>query len=228
MVPDVEQVKTLAEIGVVLLMFTLGMGFSLKTLRQVGSIAVFGGAAQIVATIALGLAVGLLLDRSLEEALLLGFFIALSSTIIVLKTLMDRGELGSPHGRVMIGILLVQDLSVVPMMVIVASLGETGMALLGALGWAILKALLFLGVILVLSLWVLPRFMSRVVGGRSRELFLLAIVCLALGAAFGADFAGLSIALGAFLVGLLVSESEYAHQALADIRPLRDIFAILF
>ena len=173
LVSEVGDVETLAEIGVVLLMFTLGIEFSLKTLRQIGKIAVFGGAAQIVATVALGLMVGWLLQWSLTEAVVFGFFIALSSTIIVLKTLMDRGELGSPHGRVMIGILLVQDLSVVPMMVILTSLGDTGTALWGALGWAVLKAVLFLGVIFALGYWVLPRVMRRVVGGRSRELFLL-------------------------------------------------------
>ena len=228
LVREVGDVETLAEIGVVLLMFTLGIEFSLRTLRQIGKVAIFGGAAQIVATVALGLLVGWLLQWSLTEAVVFGCFIALSSTIIVLKTLMERGELGSPHGRVMIGILLVQDLSVVPMMVILTSLGDTGTALWGALGWAALKAVLFLGVIFALGYWVLPLVMRRVVGGRSRELFLLTVVCLSLGAAFGADYVGLSAALGAFLAGLLFSQSEYAHQALADIRPLRDIFAILF
>ena len=228
LVREVGDVETLAEIGVVLLMFTLGMEFSLRTLRQIGKVAIFGGAAQIVATVALGLLVGWLLQWSLTEAVVFGCFIALSSTIIVLKTLMERGELGSPHGRVMIGILLVQDLSVVPMMVILTSLGDTGTALWVALGWAVLKAVLFLGVIFAVGYWVLPRVMRRVVGGRSRELFLLTVVCLSLGAAFGADYVGLSAALGAFLAGLLFSQSEYAHQALADIRPLRDIFAILF
>ena len=228
LVRDVAEVETLATIGVALLMFTLGIEFSLKTLRKVGNVAVFGGAAQIVATVALGIMVGWLLGWPIREAILFGFFISLSSTIIVLKTLMDRGELGSPHGRVMIGILLVQDLSVVPMMVILPSLGESGMALLGSLGWAILKAILFLGAIIVLGFWGLPWLMKRVAEVRARELFLLTVVCLCLGAAFGAYYVGLSFALGAFLAGLLVSESEYAHQAMADIRPLRDIFAVLF
>ena len=225
---DVGEVETLATIGVALLMFTLGIEFSLKALRRVGKVAVFGGAAQIVATAALGLMVGWLLGWPIREAILFGLFISLSSTIIVLKTLMDRGELGSPHGRVMLGILLVQDLSVVPMMVILPSLGESGTALLGVLGWAILKAVLFLGAIIVLGFWVLPWFMRRVAGVRSRELFLLTVVCLCLGTAFGAYHVGLSFALGAFVAGLIVSESDYAHQALADIRPLRDIFAVLF
>ncbi len=228
LVPELGDVETLAEIGVVLLMFTLGIEFSLRTLRQVGKVAILGGAAQIVVTVALGLMVGWLLQWSLTEAVVFGFFIALSSTIIVLKTLMERGELGSPHGRVMIGILLVQDLSVVPMMVILTSLGEPETGVWGSLGWPVLKAVLFLAVLFALGYWVLPQVMKRVAGRRSRELFLLTVVCLSLGAAFGADYVGLSAALGAFLAGLLFSESEYAHQALADIRPLRDIFAILF
>jgi CPA2 family monovalent cation:H+ antiporter-2 len=227
-VPDVEEVKTLAEIGVVLLMFTLGVEFSLSTLRQVGNVAVVGGIAQILVTVALGLAVGLLLGWGNREAVVFGFLIALSSTVIVLKTLIDRGEVGSPHGRVMIGILLVQDLSVVPMMVVLASMGETDMSLATALGWAVLKTAVFLGVMAVLGFWVLPVFIKRVAEGRSRELFLLAVVCLTFGAAFGAGYVGLSVALGAFLAGLFFSESQYAHQALADIRPLRDIFATLF
>jgi len=221
LIQDVDEVETMATIGVVLLMFALGLEFSLKTLRRVGRVAVMGGTAQIAATVALGVMMGWLLGWSIREAVLFGMFISLSSTIIVLKTLMDRGELGSPHGRVMIGILLVQDLSVVPMMVILPSLEESGMALLGALGWAVLKAIAFLAVIFVLGFWVFPMFMRRVAGVGSRELFLLTVICVGLGAAYGAYQAGLSIALGA-------SESDYAYQALADVRPLRDVFAVLF
>lgn len=228
LIRDVGDVETLATIGVVLLMFTLGIELSLKSLREVGRVAVIGGAAQIAATAALGLLVGRLLGWSLMEAGLFGAFVAMSSTIVVLKTLMDRGELGSPHGRVMIGILLVQDLCVVPMMVVLPSLGGTGTGLFVALGWAVLKGVVFVAAILVLGFLVLPRFMRRVAEGQSRELFLLAVVSLCLGAAFGAYYVGLSIALGAFLAGLLVSESEYGHQALADIKPLRDVFAALF
>jgi len=228
LISEKGDVETLAEIGVVLLMFTLGLEFSLRALKRIGKVALLGGGAQIVATAALGLLVGHLLDWSLRESVLFGFFIALSSTIIVLKTLMDRGELGSPHGRVMIGILLVQDISVVPMMVVLPAVDEVGLDLWVSLGWAVLKGVLFLGGIFAIGIWVLPWFMRRVAAGRSRELFLLTVVCLCLGAAFGSYHFGLSAALGAFLAGLLVSGSDYAHQALADIRPLRDIFAILF
>jgi CPA2 family monovalent cation:H+ antiporter-2 len=228
LIHDVGDVETLATIGVVLLMFTLGMEFSLRTLRQIGRVATLGGIAQIIATTGLGFGVGWLLHWSVEESLLFGFFIAMSSTIIVLKTLMERGELGTTHGRVMIGILLVQDLSVIPIIIILHALGDEVPVFSAAWGWDILKALSFLAVVLVVGLWALPWFMKRVAGGRSRELFLLTVVCLCLGAAFGAHYVGLSVALGAFLAGLLVSESEYAHQARAEIGPLRDIFATLF
>jgi len=229
LIHDVNDVETMATIGVVLLMFTLGIEFSLKTLKQIGRIATLGGGIQIVATTGMGFAVGWLLGWSLVESLLFGFFIAMSSTIIVLKTLLERGELGSPHGRVMAGILLVQDLSVILMMLILPSLGDEANAVFSrAWGWEFLRALSFLGAVFVLGFWVLPWFLNRVVEGRSRELFLLTVVTLCMGAAFGAYYVGLSVALGAFLAGLLISESEYAHQARADIGPLRDVFAILF
>ena len=227
-VNNVEEVETLATIGVVLLMFTLGIEFSLKTVRQIGKVAILGGSAQIIVTIGLGLALGQLLGWSFTESWAFGFLIALSSTIIVLKTLVERGELGSAHGRIMIGILLIQDLSVVPMMVILTSIGEADTMLLSEVGWDVAKKFIFLVIVLVMGVWGLPWIMKVVVGGRSRELFLLAVVSLCLGAAFGADYVGLSVAVGAFLAGLIVSESDYAHQALADIRPLRDIFATLF
>jgi len=227
LVGDVGQVETLATIGVVLLMFALGLQFSLKTLRQLGKVAVAGGLVQILLTVGLGLLVGTLLHRTLVEAVLLGFVFALSSTMVVLKILMERGELESAHGRVMVGILLVQDLAVVPMMVVLPVLGEMGSAVLPALGIATLKAVVFLAAMLVLGIWVLPWVMKRVAGVRSRELFLLAVVGLGLGLAFGTYYFGLSVALGAFVAGLLIGESEYAHQALAEVIPLRDIFASL-
>ena len=228
LVHNVGNVDTLATIGVVLLMFTLGIEFSLKTLRQIGTVATFGGIIQIVATTGLGFGLGWLLHWPVRESLLFGFFIAMSSTIIVLKTLLERGELGTTHGRVMIGILLVQDLSVVPIMIILHSMGSDVETFSTTWIWDLLKVISFIAGILVLGFWVFPWFMRRVTGGRSRELFLLTVVCVALGAGFGAYYVGLSIALGAFLAGLMVSESQYAHQARAEIGPLRDIFATLF
>ena len=145
-----DQISTVAEIGVVLLLFTLGLEFSLKTMRRTGRVAIIGGIVQILSTIALGLVIGILLQWPLQEAVLFGFFIALSSTMVVLKLLMERGELDTAHGRIMIGILLVQDLAVIPMMVVIPVIGESGWAT--ALGIAVLKAVLFLGGMLVLGL----------------------------------------------------------------------------
>ncbi len=228
LVHEVDNVDTLATIGVVLLMFTLGIEFSLKTLQRIGAVATFGGMIQIIATTGLGFGLGWLLNWSLKESLLFGIFIAMSSTIIVLKTLIERGELGATHGRVMIGILLVQDLSVVPVMIVLHSMGSDVEAFSTTWIWDLLKIISFIVGVAVLGFWVLPRLMKRAAEIRSRELFLLTVVCVALGSGFGAYYVGLSIAMGAFLAGLIVSGSQYAHQARAEIGPLRDIFATLF
>ena len=228
LVQDLETINAMAAIGVILLLFTLGLEFSLNELKRIGRVAFWGGSAQILLTAAAGLALGKLLGWETTEAIFFGFLIALSSTMIVLKTLMERGELDSTHGRVMIGILLVQDLSLVPLMIILPAMGEEGAQLWSSLGIAILKAILFIGIMLLLGLWGLPWLLGRVAGGRSRELFLLTIVTLSLGAAFGAFFLGLSAAVGAFIAGLLIGQSIFARQAFADIVPLRDIFGALF
>lgn len=228
LVKDLKTIDTLATIGVILLLFTLGLQFSLSELKRIGKVAVLGGIAQILLTAAVGLAVGKLLGWEMLRAVFFGFIIALSSTMIVLKTLIERGELDSGHGRVMIGILLVQDLSLVPLMIILPAIGGAGGEIWLPLGIAILKAVLFIGVMLALGMWGLPWLLRRVAGGRSRELFLLTVVTLGLAAAFGAYFFGLSAAVGTFIAGLLISQSAFARQALADIIPLRDIFGALF
>ena len=228
LVHDVETIDNLATIGVVLLLFTIGLEFSLKEVLRIGKVAILGGIAQIVLTAAVGLGLGRLVGFHMLEAIFFGFLIAISSTMVVLKLLMERGELDTTHGRIMIGILLVQDLSVVPMMIIMSAMGGEAGELWVSLGIAALKAVLFLGVMLVLGIWGLPWFLGKVAGQRSRELFLLTVVVLCLAAAFGTYFFGLSAAFGAFVAGLLISQSGFARQAFADILPLRDTFAALF
>ena len=228
LVHELGTIQALATIGVILLLFTLGLEFSLSELKRVGKVAILGGIAQILLTATVGLALGRLLGWAVVEAVFFGFLIALSSTMIVLKTLMERGELDSGHGRVMIGILLVQDLSLVPLMIILPAMGGGGAELWLSLGIASLKAALFIGVMLLLGMWGLPWLLGRVAGGRSRELFLLTVVTLCLVAAFGAYFFGLSAAVGAFIAGLLISQSAFARQALANIVPLRDTFVAIF
>ncbi len=225
---DLEQVQALAGIGVILLLFALGLEFSLGELKRIGRVATLGGTMQIVVTAGLGLVVGKLLGWPLPQAIGFGFLIAVSSTVIILKTLMERGELDSVHGRIMIGYLLVEDLAVVPMMIILPTLGEPGRDLLPMLGIVALKVVLFLVAMLFLGRWVVPWLIRRVAERRSRELFLLFVVTSCLGAAYVAHLAGMSPAIGAFIVGLVISESDFAHQALGDITPLRDMFAAIF
>lgn len=228
LVKDVGTVEGLATIGIVLLLFTLGLEFSLGELKRTGKVAVLGGSIQILATAAAGLGLGLLLGWTLTQSIFFGFLISLSSTAIILKTLLDRGELDTTHGRIMVGILLVQDLSLVPLMIILPAIGSTNAELWPELGMALLKAAGFIAAMLVLGIWLLPPLLKRVAGGRSRELFMLTVVTLSLAAAFGAYYVGLSAAIGAFIAGLLIGQSIFARQAFADIVPLRDIFGAIF
>lgn len=223
-----DEVPVLAEIGVALLMFALGIEFNLDRLRLVRDVAVFGGIAQILLTAALGAAVGLAFGFDLPAGIFFGSLIALSSTIVVLKILTDRGELGSLHGQIVVGILIVQDLSVVPMMIILPELRQVGAGLLIAVAVAVAKAAVFLVVTFVLGTRVVPLILTWVAGSGSRELFLLAIVALALGTALLTQVVGLSLAFGAFIAGLVVSESEFGFQATGEVGPIRDLFATLF
>jgi len=230
LVGDLALVEAAATMGVALLMFTLGLEISVSQFRDVGRVGLWGGTAQIVATFALGLLAGVVLFHwPLSQAAIFGLIISLSSTAVCLKILMDRGELDSVHGRIMIAILILQDISVVVMMVVVPLLGTTAptMPLYIALIVAIGKAVLFTGIAIVSGLWVLPWLMGRIGGVRSRELFLLTVLVLCLGAALGTQLFGLSAVFGAFLIGLVLRESRFGHQALAEITPLRDIFATL-
>jgi len=228
LIGELDTVQTIATVGVVLLLFTLGLEFSLDELKRMGRVALIGGTIQILVTAAAGLGLGKVLGWQTTEAIFFGFLIALSSTMIVLKVLMERGELDASHGRVMIGILLVQDLSLVPLMIILPTLGGDGSGIWPELGIAVLKALLFIGLMLVLGLWIIPRLLGRVAGVRSRELFLLSVILLSLGAAIGAVYFGISAAVGAFIGGLFIGQSVFARQAFADIVPLRDIFSAAF
>jgi len=227
-VSDVEQVQTLADLGVALLMFSLGVRFRLRELLAARNVALLGGGVQVCAMIGLGVLVGWGLGIDRDGSLLLGGAIALSSTMVALKLLEERGELDTVHGRVVAGIALVQDLSLVPIIVVIPAIaggeGDTGQAF----GLAVGKAVALLLGIYVLGAQVVPRLLGRVAATRSRELFLLSIVALALGTAAVSFQAGLSLAFGAFLAGLLVSESEYAQQTLVEVLPLREIFAVVF
>lgn len=226
-VVNVHGIEQLAEIGVALLLFSLGLEVSFRDLAPVRAVALGGGTIQILLTIAMGAALALALGWGWTPALWFGALIALSSTMVVLKTLQAQGRLGTLSGRVMLGILVVQDLAVVPMMIILPELGRPGGATVRML-LAIVRSLALLGAIVFVSTRVIPRLMTLVARWNSRELFLLTTTALALGIGFATWSFGLSLAIGAFIAGLVINESEYAHQALSDVIPLRDLFGMLF
>jgi CPA2 family monovalent cation:H+ antiporter-2 len=172
--------------------------------------------------------VGLAAGYGLRRGLFFGFLVALSSTAIVLKLLMDRGEMDSPHGRMLIGILILQDLAVVPMMLLVEPLALGGRDAVVAAAFATVKTVVAAVLLLLVARTVIPRLLPRVVATQRKELFIVAVAVLVLGTALVSAAVGLSLALGAFLAGLALSESEYGNQAMADVAPFRDVFSALF
>ncbi len=221
---DIDQ---LAELGVALLLFSLGLELSFRELAPVRTVALAGAITQIVLTIALGLAIGLALGWEWRPALWFGALISLSSTMVALKTIQAQGRLGTLSSRVMLGILVVQDLAVVPLMIVLPELSDPAGGL-SKVGIAALRAAVLLGLIVFFSTRVVPRLMSLVARSNSRELFFLSTITLAVGVGHIAYLSGLSLAIGAFVAGLVVNESEYAHQALSEVIPLRDLFGMLF
>lgn len=225
---DLHNLSILAEAGVALLMFGLGAELSFSELRRVGPVAIIGGVLQVVGTIAIGTLAAAGSGSVLLQAVFFGALIALSSTVVAIKLLLERGELDSLHGRVAIGILIIQDLCLVPMMVILPALARPA----DELGWELLRASITAAGLLAATIFagtrLIPWILTRIAETGSRELFLLCVFALALGTALGTQFFGLSLAFGAFLAGIVVSESEMSHQAVAEILPLRDLFATLF
>jgi CPA2 family monovalent cation:H+ antiporter-2 len=224
---DAHEIESLAEIGVVLLLFTIGLEFSLKELRRLGPVLVVGGGLQVTLTVLAVTAGAVLAGFSPFEGIFFGFLAALSSTAIVLKGLAERGATDAPHGRLIVGVLLFQDLCVVPMMLLVPMLAGRGggaLAVTKALGMAALVVV----ATLLLARRAVPRALHLVALSRSRDLFVLAVVVICAGIAWLTSLAGLSLALGAFLAGIVLADSEYAHQAFTDVLPLREIFTSLF
>lgn len=223
-----EDVQQIAEIGVVLLLFTIGLEFSLAELMRMRRAAVLGGSVQIAAVTGVVFLTLIQFGVAPGGALFLGLTASLSSTAVVLRLLQQSAQVDAPHGRMSVAMLVWQDLMIVPMMLLIPVLAGTSGGLLGALGVFAAQAAAILALVVVLARFVVPKLLDRVVQTRSRDLFLLTILTLCLSIAWASSLAGLSLALGAFLAGLLVAESEYSHQALADILPFRDVFASFF
>jgi CPA2 family monovalent cation:H+ antiporter-2 len=226
-VQEVREVELFAEVGVILLLFTIGLEISLKNLRRIRSAVLGGGFSQVLLTLLATAAIAYPFLEKLNESLFAGFLVALSSTAIIMKLLLDRAETDSPHGRLSMGILIFQDLCVVPLMLLIPILaGNQGR--FPELLWTVIKSATILFLVIFGARWLVPNILHQIVRTRSRELFVITIILLCLGTALLTSRLGLSLALGAFLAGLVISESEYAFQAISDILPFKDSFNGLF
>ncbi|MDO8314639.1 MAG: monovalent cation:proton antiporter-2 (CPA2) family protein [Rugosibacter sp.] len=227
-VPDTPQTRHLAEFGVVFLMFSIGLEFSLARLYRMKRI-VFGlGAAQVMVSTLVAMLLARLLGVSWLAGIALGGALAMSSTAILSKLLTDRGELDAPHGREVIGVLLFQDIAVVPLLVLIPALMQPVEAMAQALLLAGLKAALLLGLVLFAGQRVLSAWFYRIARTKSSELFMLNVLLVTLGMAWLTELAGLSLALGAFIAGMLIGETDYRYQVEEDIKPFRDVLLGLF
>jgi CPA2 family monovalent cation:H+ antiporter-2 len=227
-ITEIHDIELLAEIGVALLLFALGMEFSFRELQPVRKVALIGTPIQLVLTILFGYGIGsLLFGLPWQEAVWFGALMSLSSTMVILKTLGAMGVMGTLASRVMIGILIVQDLAVVPLLIMLPLLNDLGNSL-PLLGWAVLRAIIFLAAMIFVGTRVMPWLLRIIASWNSRELFAVSVIAIGLGVGYATFLFGLSFAFGAFVAGMVLSESDYSHQALSDIIPVRDIFGILF
>jgi monovalent cation:H+ antiporter-2, CPA2 family len=228
LIEDVQAVEVLAEIGVVLLLFTIGLEFSLRRMMEMKRLVLLGGGLQIVLTVLAVTALFYLLGRPLNRDVFFGFLFALSSTAIVLKSYIDRLEIDTPHGRVGVGILLFQDLCLVPMMLLVPILSGREGSSVGNIALTLGTALAVVAAIILAARFVVPFLLDHVVRLRSAEVFIIFVVVVSLGTAWLTSRFGLSMALGAFIAGLVLAESEYSHQIVSDVMPFRDVFNSVF
>ncbi|MEM1055244.1 MAG: cation:proton antiporter [Bacteroidota bacterium] len=227
LVTDLELVQQIAEVGVILLLFSIGVEFSLKEMARLARPIFVGGGVQVGLTIAVVAGIALALDVPFGASVFTGFLVAMSSTAIVLKVLAERAESDTPVGRISLAMLLFQDIIIVVMALLVPILAGEGGTGLGIV-WALGKAALVIVAVLIGARRVVPWFLDRVARTRRTELFLLAVAAICLGVGWVASLAGISIALGAFLAGLLVSESDYAEHALSEVLPLQTLFTAAF
>jgi CPA2 family monovalent cation:H+ antiporter-2 len=224
---EVDAVTVLADIGVALLLFVIGLEFSFQRLLRMRRLLFVGGGLQVMITGAVAAGGIVLAGHRLPQGVLVGFLIALSSTALVMRSYQDRAELDAPHGRVALGILLFQDLCIIPMMILVPVLAGKGQSLVhiaAALG----KSLLALLVIILAARLAVPFLLRHVVRLRSAEVFIITTALLVIGTSWLTAELGLSLAIGAFIAGLVLSESDYSHQVVADFLPFRDLFISLF
>ena len=228
LVQEAHAVEILAEIGVVFLLFSIGMELSISELVRLKKPVFLGGTLQVGLTIGVFWLLAMWAGVRASSAVVIGFLMALSSTAIVLKTMQQRAQIESPAGRISLSILIYQDLIIVPMMLAVPLLAGATQADAGSLLFTAARTLVIIGAIFLLARKGVPWLLNKIVGTRSRELFLISIIGICLGTAYLTSLLGLSLSLGAFMAGLVVAESEYSHSALEGILPFRDVFTSVF
>jgi CPA2 family monovalent cation:H+ antiporter-2 len=228
LIKEIAGIEVLAEIGVMLLLFTIGLEFSIKRLSEMKRLVIVGGGLQVIVTVAATAGAFALLGRSMNRAIFFGFLIALSSTAIVLKSYVDRNEVDSPHGRAGIGILLFQDISIVFMLLAVPLLGGEDIVTFTSIILNLGTSLFALAVIVLAAWFLLPKLLKQVVQLRSPEAFLLTVVLFFLGMSWVTSHFGLSLALGAFIAGMVLADSDYSHQVTSEVLPFRDVFNSIF
>ena len=229
LVGDTDHIEQIAEVGVILLLFAIGLEFSRERLRFIWRAVAVGGSLQVGVTTAAALAILVIAGDTVERGIVFGLVVALSSTVVVLRVLDIRGELDAPHGRFIVGALIFQDLLVIPLTLLVPVLacGASGDVALD-IAWALARATLAVGAVLLVARFLVPRLFDIVDATRTREVFLLTVISIALGSAWLMSQFGLSFALGAFLAGILLADTDYSHRATSDIIPLRDAFTSFF
>src|SRR5215204_1854213 len=228
LIKELEAIEILAEIGVMLLLFTIGLEFSLRRLREMKHLVLIGGGLQVGLTVAAAAVVAVFFGRELNQAVFFGFLVALSSTAIVLKSYAERNEVDAPHGRAAVGILLFQDISIVLMLLLIPILGGDDLVSTTKILLDLGRSLLAL-VLLILFAWlIVPRFLKLVTQIRSPEAFLLTILLFGIGMSWVTSHFGMSLALGGFIAGMVLADSDYSHQVTSEVLPFRDVFNSLF
>ncbi len=228
LVKGTHDIEILAEIGVVLLLFTIGMEFSLRHLLRIRRIVFFGGLLQVFITAAVFYLISGFYEINWQGGVLVGFLVALSSSALVLKLLQERSELTSNYGRTILGILIFQDLLLVPLLLFTDFLGSETVEVGNQIVLLLLKAILVIGMVYVGNRWLLPKLLHLIALAKNQELFIMSILLICLAVALFTSELGMSLAFGAFLAGLMVSESEYSHNAFANLVPFKDIFTSFF
>ena len=227
-ITNTHQIEVMAEIGVILLLFIIGMEFSLRNLALIKRTVLLGGATQVFLTIILVALLLYVAGMNLPGAVFIGFLFSLSSTAIVLKLLQDKGDINSPHGKIVLAILIFQDIIVVPMMLVTPLMAGVSQNIGQALLFMAIKGAFVILFVLISARYLVPRLLYLVAQTKSRELFILSVVVICFAVAWLTSSLGLSLALGAFMAGLIISESEYSHQATSNILPFREIFSSFF